>query len=101
MRRADADIGGLPFAFAAAITPAESGTPRTTTVRAMRHGPTAISLEMEGTNSLGLTIWANGNAEMTWPEGTGGTRPNLQQYVICSDTELDAFLHDLRVRLHG
>ena len=101
MPRAEPDIEGLPFAFAAALAPTKEGELQTTTVRALRHGSGAISLEVEGTRSFGLTIWSNGNAEMTWMDDPAGSRPQIQQYVICSEIELDAFLHDVRKRLHG
>jgi len=101
MPRTYPDIESLPFAFAAALAPAEDGELRTTTVRALRHGPEAISLELEGVHSVGLTIWSNGSAEMTWMDGPADSRPQLQEYVIRSDHELAAYLHDLRIRLHG
>jgi hypothetical protein len=101
MPRAEPDIESLPFAFAAAVAPTMEGELQTTTVRALRHGPGVISLEFEGNRSVGLTIWSNGNAEMTWMDGPAGSRPRIQQYVICSEAELDLFLHDLRLRLHG
>ena len=101
MPRTNPDIESLPFAFAASLAAAEGGEVRTTTVRALRHGPEAISLELEGVYSVGLTIWSNGSAEMTWMDGPAGSRPQLQEYAIRSDDELAAYLHDLRIRLHG
>ena len=94
-------IEGVPFAFAAAIAPTLGGELETTTVRAVRHGPDAISVELEAVCSVGVTFWSSGETEMTWHETEDADEAQIQQYQISSLAALNQFLYDLRVRLHG
>jgi hypothetical protein len=90
----------VPFAFAAAIAPALGSNVSETTVRSLRHSADAISLEVEAARSVGLTVWTDGSAEMTWKRD-GVDMPELQTYHLTSAMDLHRFLLDLRVRLHG
>jgi len=95
-------IESLPFAFAASLAPALGCDLETTTVRAVRHGAEAISLEIEAVRNVGLTFWSHGEIEMTWWDGTAEGEGHMQHYSIASSGgSLDEFLYDLRVRLHG
>ncbi len=94
-------IESVPFAFAASIAPALGGDLETTTVRAVRHGADAISLEIEAVRNVGLTFWSHGEIEMTWWDGDAEDEGHMQHYAIDSGASLDEFLYDLRVRLHG
>ena len=94
-------IESLPFAFAASIAPALGGDLETTTIRAVRHGADAISLEIEAGRSVGVTYWSHGEIEMTWWDGEAREEGHMQHYSIGSGASLNEFLYDLRVRLHG
>ena len=94
-------IKSVPFAFAASIAPALGGDLETTTVRAVRYGADAISLEIEAVCNVGLTFWSHGEIEMTWWDEAAEGEGHMQHYAIDSGSSLDEFLYDLRVRLHG